>query len=126
MVRLVLNIEMSCQKMLDILVHYKALILWYLIQRQPQNILKAQSSSGSINHHQRQQQQRHKQKETVALCNGQSVGLIITSCEFEPHQRLFVSLSKKLYPQCLVLVGPRNEFKCDLHEPNCLFHNWTF
>ena len=38
--------------------------------------------------------------------------------EFEPHQRpqLFVSLSKKLYSHCLVLVGSRNRFERDLHK----------
>ena len=39
-----------------------------------------------------------------------------------------VSLSKKLYHNCLVLVGPKNGFERDLHKQNCLFHNkvvWT-
>jgi len=29
-------------------------------------------------------------------------------------------LSKKLYPQCLVRVGSRNGFKCDLHKKELL------
>jgi len=33
-----------------------------------------------------------------------------------------VSLSYKLYPQCLVLVVFRNEFKRDLYEQNVLFY----
>ena len=45
--------------------------------------------------------------------------------EFEPHQRPpVVSLSKKMYPHCLLLVGSRNGFQRDLHtHKNCLFHN---
>ena len=31
-------------------------------------------------------------------------------CEFEPQHR-YVSLSKKIYPHCLVLVGSRNGFE---------------
>ena len=31
-----------------------------------------------------------------------------------------VSLSEKLYPHCLVLVGSRNGFMCDLHKQNVL------
>ena len=39
------------------------------------------------------------------------------SREFEPHQRPpVVSLSKKLYSHCLVLVGSRNGFELDLHK----------
>ena len=39
------------------------------------------------------------------------------SREFEPNQRLpVVSLSKKLYSNCLVLVGSRNGFERDLHK----------
>ena len=42
---------------------------------------------------------------------------IPVSREFEPHQKLppVVSLSKKMYPHCLVLVGSRNGFQRDLH-----------
>ena len=37
----------------------------------------------------------------------------------EPHQRAsVVSLSKKVYPYCLVLVGPRNGFERDLDKQN--------
>ena len=36
------------------------------------------------------------------------------SHEFEPHHVVY--LSKKLYPHCLVLVGPRNRFERDLHK----------
>ena len=40
------------------------------------------------------------------------------SREFEPHQRPpVVSFSKKLYYNCLVLVGSRNGFERDLHKP---------
>ena len=39
------------------------------------------------------------------------------SREFEPYQRPpVVSLSKKLYSNCLVLVGSRNGFESDLHK----------
>ena len=39
------------------------------------------------------------------------------SREFEPHQKAsVVSLSKKLYPHCLVLVGSRNEFERNVHK----------
>ena len=42
---------------------------------------------------------------------------IPVSREFEPHQRPpAVSLSKKLYSHCLVLVGSRNVFERDLHK----------
>jgi len=36
-------------------------------------------------------------------------------------------LSKKLYSNCLVLVGSRNGFESDLHKrkKKCLFHNRT-
>ena len=42
---------------------------------------------------------------------------ILVSREFEPHLRppLF-SLSKKLYSNCLILVGSRNGFERDLHK----------
>ena len=52
---------------------------------------------------------------------------IPVSREFEPNQRppLF-PLSKKLYSNCLVLVGSRNGFERDLHkQKQCLFHNQT-
>jgi len=42
-----------------------------------------------------------------------------------PLKALDFSLSKKLYPHCLVLVGSRNGYKLDLHDQNCLFHNGT-
>ena len=48
------------------------------------------------------------------------------SRQFEPQQRPpVVSLSKKLYPYCLVLVGSRNGFEHHLHMQHCLFHNQT-
>ena len=54
---------------------------------------------------------------------------IPVSREFEPPSKApVVSLSKKLYSHCLVLVGPRNGFGRDLHkhkQKNCLFHNRT-
>ena len=40
-------------------------------------------------------------------------------------EALVVSLSKRFYPQCLVLVGSRNGLEHDLHKQNCLFHNHT-
>ena len=44
---------------------------------------------------------------------------IPVSREFEPHQRPpVISLSKKLYSDCLVLVGSRNGFERDLHKQN--------
>ena len=43
---------------------------------------------------------------------------IPVSREFEPHQSPVVSLSKKLYSDCLVLVGSRNGFERDLHKQN--------
>jgi len=43
-----------------------------------------------------------------------------------PSRSPVVSLSKKLYSHCLVLVGSRNGLKRDLHKhKNCLFHNRT-
>ena len=43
-----------------------------------------------------------------------SVFLAMTSIYLQPYQRpLIVSLSKKLYPYCLVLVGSRSELKQD-------------
>ena len=36
-----------------------------------------------------------------------------------------ISLDKKPYPHCLVLVGFRNGFKRDLQQQQCLFHNQT-
>ena len=60
---------------------------------------------------------------------------IPVSREFEPHQSPPVgapskppvdSLSKKLYSNCLVLVGSRNGFERDLHKPKkMLVHNRT-
>jgi len=42
---------------------------------------------------------------------------IPVSREFEHHQSPpLVSLSKKLYSNCLVLVGSRNKFESDLHK----------
>ena len=43
------------------------------------------------------------------------------SREFEPQERpLVVSSSKKLDPNCLVLVGPRNGFERDLQKQTLL------
>ena len=43
---------------------------------------------------------------------------IPVSREFEPHQKAsVVSLSKKLYYNCSVLVGSRNGFERDLYKP---------
>jgi len=36
-----------------------------------------------------------------------------------------VSLSKKQYPHCSVLVGSRNGFEHDLIKQNCFFQNLT-
>ena len=41
---------------------------------------------------------------------------IPVSREYEPHER--PPLSKKLYSNCLVLVGSRNGFERDLHKQN--------
>ena len=51
---------------------------------------------------------------------------IPVSREFEPHQRPpSLSLSKKLYSNCLVLVGSKNGFERDLHKQTLLVYNQT-
>jgi len=39
-----------------------------------------------------------------------------------PIKGSLVSLSKKHFPHCLVLVGSRNRFERDLHKQKGLFH----
>jgi len=47
------------------------------------------------------------------------------SGDFEtPSKAPIVSLSKKVYLHCLVLVGSRNGFECDKYKPKLFVSNF--
>ena len=80
---------------------------------------------------QQQQQQQHafSGKRRRGAVGSASASWSVDTCQSwvrAPPKAPVVSLSKKLYSHCLVLIGSRNGFERDLHKQNnCLFHNRT-
>ena len=60
-------------------------------------------------------------REISLMCYGPKWSVVRSN----PPKVNVVSLSKKLFPYFLVLVGSRNGFELSLHNQNCLFHTRT-
>jgi len=61
----------------------------------------------------------NSQKKSKCICTGMAQWIVCLT-RSSPIKGPVVSLSKKLYSHCLVLVGTRNRFERDLHKQKVL------